>query len=355
MLRRQEIRDRAEWNARLRELPGAQVLQTWEWGEFKRRTTGWQPLRLAFLQGGDTVAMASIGLRRVGPLRLMYAPRGPVLDWRDATLRGSLLDTLQDLARQHGALWLKIDPDLPCASGVPGSEDDRPHPPGQALVEELQARGWRFSADQVQFRNSIQIDLRRSEEALLASFSPNTRRKIRLAERRDVQVRVAGPEDLDTLYALYRVTGARDGFLIRPAAYYRRAWGDFMRAGLAHALIAEHRGVPLAQVILFHFGERCFYFYGASADAERRRMPNHLLQWEAIRWARAQGYRLYDLWGAPEVFDESDPLQGVYGFKRGFRGRLTRGVGAWDYAPSPLAYRLWTAAWPRWQRLRRLR
>lgn len=355
MLRRQEVQDRADWNARLRELPGAHVLQTWEWGEFKRETTGWQPLRLAFLQGSETVAMASIGRRRAGPLRLMYAPRGPVLDWRDATLRGSVLDALQDLARLNSALWLKIDPDLPCASGIPGSEDEQSHPPGQALMVELQARGWHSSADQVQFRNSIQIDLRRSEEDLLASFSPNTRRKIRLAERRDVQVRVAGPDDLDTLYALYCVTGARDGFLIRPAAYYRRAWGDFMRAGLAHALIAEHRGVPLAQVILFHFGERCFYFYGASANAERRRMPNHLLQWEAIRWARAQGYRLYDLWGAPEVFDESDPLWGVYGFKRGFRGRLTRGVGAWDYAPSPLAYRLWTSAWPRWQRLRRLR
>ena len=355
MLRRQEVQDHADWNARLRELPGAHVLQTWEWGEFKRETTGWQPLRLAFLQGSEAVAMVSIGQRRTGPLRVMYAPRGPALAWGDAATRAAVLDALQDLARRHGALWLKIDPDLPCASGLPGSEDERPHPPGLALVEELGARGWRSSADQVQFRNSIQIDLSASEDELLASFSPNTRRKIRLAERRDVQVRVAGVDDLDTLYALYRVTGARDGFLIRPAAYYRRAWGDFLQAGLAHALIAEYRGVPLAQVILFHFGERCFYFYGASADEERRRMPNHLLQWEAIRWARAQGYRLYDLWGAPDVFDESDPLWGVYDFKRGFRGRVTRGVGAWDYAPSPMTYRLWAAAWPRWQQLRRLR
>ena len=84
-------------------------------------------------------------------------------------------------------------------------------------------------------------------------------------------------------------------------------------------------------------------------------MPNYALQWEAMLWARAQGYRSYDLWGAPDVFDESDPLWGVYGFKRGFRGVITRSAGAWDYAPSPLRYRLWSAAWPRLQRLRRLR
>ena len=84
-------------------------------------------------------------------------------------------------------------------------------------------------------------------------------------------------------------------------------------------------------------------------------MPNYALQWAAIRWARARGYSLYDFWGAPDVFAESDPLWGVYAFKRGFRGTVTRSAGAWDFAPSPLRYRLWSALWPRWQALRRLR
>ena len=355
MLRSLEVKERADWNERLRSLPAAHVLQTWEWGEFKRVTTGWQPLRLAFLQGGELVAMASVGLRRQGPLRILYAPRGPTLAWEDAQLRAAVLDQLQALAQKWNALWLKIDPDLPCATGLPGSAEDQLQAPGQQLLDELQERGWRLAAEQVQFRNSISIDLGRSEAELLAAFSPNTRRKVRLAERREVRVRAATIDELGTLYELYRITGARDGFLIRPQSYYHQAWGSFLQAGLAHALIAEHQGVALAQVILFHFGERCFYFYGASSGAERQRMPNYALQWEAMLWARAQGYRSYDLWGAPDVFDESDPLWGVYGFKRGFRGVITRSAGAWDYAPSPLRYRLWSAAWPRLQRLRRLR
>ena len=76
------------------------MLQTWEWGEFKRVTTGWQPLRLAFLQGGELVAMASVGLRRQGPLRILYAPRGPTLAWEDAQLRAAVLDQLQALAQR---------------------------------------------------------------------------------------------------------------------------------------------------------------------------------------------------------------------------------------------------------------
>jgi lipid II:glycine glycyltransferase (peptidoglycan interpeptide bridge formation enzyme) len=52
------------------------------------------------------------------------------------------------------------------------------------------------------------------------------------------------------------------------------------------------------------------------------------------------------MWGAPDAFDESDGMWGVYQFKRGFRGTVTRHVGAWDYTPMPLLYTLFTRALP---------
>lgn len=343
------ITDRAAWNDALRPLPQAHILQTWEWGEFKRATTGWQPLRLAFQRGGDTVALASVGVRRAGPFAALYAPKGPVFASSDPdpATAAAVLAHLERLARRRGAVWLKADPDIAAATGVPGAPDDAPHPPGQRFMELLQARGWRFSADQVQFRSTIVLDLAPDEDALLAQMSQNTRRKIRTAEKKGVTVRAGSPADLDTLYALYAATAQRDRFIIRPLDYYRRAWQSFMEAGLAHALIAEVEGAPVAHVILFRFGRTCWYFYGASANEHRERMPNYLLQWEALRWARAQGCARYDLWGAPDVFDDSDPLWGVYEFKRGFRGTVTRHVGAWDYAPYPPLYRAYTQAWPR--------
>jgi lipid II:glycine glycyltransferase (peptidoglycan interpeptide bridge formation enzyme) len=170
---------------------------------------------------------------------------------------------------------------------------------------------------------------------------------VRTAEKKDVTIREGTVADLETLYNLYQITGGRDEFLIRPLEYYKQAWQTFMEAGLAPALIAEFEGQPIAHVILFHFGSKCWYFYGASSNDERQRMPNYALQWEAIRWAKAQGYATYDMWGAPDVFDESDSMWGVYEFKRGFRGTVTRHIGAWDYAPTPLLYQAYTQVWPR--------
>ncbi len=341
------ITDCAAWNDALRRFPNAHILQSWEWGEFKRATTGWQPLRLAFTRDGAVAALASVGARRVGPFSVMYVPKGPAFDYTDAETAAAVLDHLERLARQRGAVWLKIDPDVIVSTGVPGEPDDIPYLPGQQFAQTLRARGWRFSADQPQFRNTIVIDLAVSEDELLAQMSQNTRRKIRAAEKKGVTVRPGTLADLDTLYALYDTTARRDSFIIRPLAYYQQAWATFMAAGLAHALIAEVEGAPVAHVILFRFGRTCWYFYGASANEHRERMPNYLLQWEALRWARSQGCARYDLWGAPDVFDESDPMWGVYEFKRGFRGTVTRHIGAWDYAPAPPLYRAYTQAWPR--------
>ena len=343
------ITQRDLWNTTLRALPYAHILQTWEWGEFKHATTGWQPARLAFRreETGAIVAMASILARSIGPLTVLYVPKGPALAYADTTLAVEVLTVLEQLARRRRSVWLKIDPDVIAGTGVPGEPGETTDAAGQTMRQNLIERGWRFSADQPQFRNTITLDLTLDEAELLAQMSQNTRRKVRAAEKQGVTVRAATPEDLPTLYNLYQVTGERDHFLTRPPEYYAQAWRDFMQAGLAHALIAEVAGQALAQVILFHFGRKCWYFYGASANEERQRMPNYALQWEAMRWAKTQGYAVYDMWGAPNEFVETDSLWGVYQFKRGFRGTVTRHIGAWDYAPHSLLYQGYTRLWPR--------
>ncbi|MBN8634629.1 MAG: peptidoglycan bridge formation glycyltransferase FemA/FemB family protein [Anaerolineae bacterium] len=361
------ITDRSMWNDALRQLPYAHVLQTWEWGDFKHVTTGWRPIRLMYKRGDQVVAMASVGLRSLGPLNMMYVSKGPALAYQDAELASDVLDHLQRAARHNRAVWLKLDPDVIAATGVPSTAvaiddslvnqpDDTPDPTGQAFMRLLRDRHWRFSNDQVQFRNTITIDLTQTEEQLLAGMSQSTRRKVRIAEREGVTVRAGTVDDLPLLYDLYRVTGERDNFLIRPPSYYEQAWRAFIAAGLAHPLIAEVDGKAIAQVILFHFGQKCWYFYGASSDDQRDKMPNYLLQWEAMRWAKRQGYTIYDMWGAPNAFTEDDPLWGVYNFKRGFRGTVTRHIGAWDYAPYPLLYNAFEELYPRflnWMRGRR--
>jgi len=345
-----EVADPREWNDALLRLPNPHILQAWEWGAFKERQ-GWQAIHYLWETGDAPRAAALALLRRPDrlPLGVMYVPKGPILPWDDASLFQNVLADLETAACHAGAVFLKIDPDV------------EETPEGETVTTILGARGWQPSAEQVQFRNTLLLDLTLPPDDLLARMKPKWRYNIRLAQRKGVTVRPGTVEDLPLLYRMYQETSVRDRFVIRPEEYYRDAWGSFIEAGLAQPLIAEIGDEPVAMVILFRFGRRAWYMYGASRSVYREYMPNHLLQWEAIRWAQAQGCTVYDLWGAPERPDESDPMWGVYRFKAGFGARPVRYIGAWDFPVHRTLYNLYTVLTPRvlalmrWRYWRRIR
>jgi lipid II:glycine glycyltransferase (peptidoglycan interpeptide bridge formation enzyme) len=238
-------------------------------------------------------------------------------------------------------------------------------------VRDLETCGWRFSEEQVQFRNTVLVDLRDDEEKLLERMKQKTRYNIRLAMRKGVAIRQGTQADIPLLYRMYAETSVRDGFVIREERYYRALWGAFMGGNLpphgdqassgenaqpyAIPLIAEVAGEPVAALILFLFASKAWYLFGMSREAHRERMPNYLLQWEAMLLAKRQGCRVYDLWGAPDDFKDTDPMWGVYRFKEGLGGEVERQIGAWDLPLKPFYYYLYTQILPRFLNIIRRR
>jgi peptidoglycan pentaglycine glycine transferase (the first glycine) len=325
------ITNAQRWTQALSTLPARHVLQSWEWGQFKSRW-GWRPTYLLFEEHGQPLAAALVLQRRLtrfGP-SILYVPKGPALNYSEATLTDEVLAALAAWARETRAIFIKIDPDL--------AATDR-----SILCD----HGWQPSNEQIQFRNTMLLDLRPSEDELLAAMKPKTRYNIRLAEKKGVGVREGSLADLELLYRLYVETSQRDRFLIRPFDYYRDAWGSFIQSGLAQPLIAEVDHEAVAGLILFHFADRAWYMYGMSRSLHRERMPNYLLQWRAIQWARSRGCQVYDLWGAPDQLSEDDALWGVYRFKEGLGGKFVEQVGAYDFVVSRLGYWLYSVAMPK--------
>lgn len=341
------------WDEQISRLPNAHVLQTREWGEFKSQF-GWQVMPRVWQNADGQVQAAALVLRRSIPaggfaarMSVMYIPRGPLLDWQDPSLVRRVLDDLQQLARSQGAIFIKMDPEVVTGRGVPGSPDAVDEPGGLSVISELARRGWFFSPDQIQFRNTVWLDLTGSEEDWLARMKQKTRYNLRLAQKKGVTTRAGSLADLPLLYRMYAETSVRDGFVIRDETYYRRLWSLFLQRGMAQPIIAEVGGEPAGAVVLFHFAGRAWYLFGMSREAHREKMPNYLLQWEAMRLAKSLGCNRYDLWGAPDEFTETDSLWGVYRFKEGLGGEVIRTLGAWDFTTRLWLYRLYTRALPR--------
>jgi peptidoglycan pentaglycine glycine transferase (the first glycine) len=341
-----------DWDALISQVGEAHLLQTWEWGLSKKRN-GWIPQALVWdSPNGQVKAAAMLLLRQVKLLpginfNVLYCPKGPTLDWGDQELVSIVLQDLEAYARRQKAIFLKLDADVLLGMGIPGTESEERNEIGLTVEKLLKTRNWRFSQDQIQFRNSVFIDLRQDEETLLAAMKQKTRYNIRLSERKGVTVRQAQLTDLPMLYRIYAATGVRDGFVVRHEAYYTELWEQFMQAGMANGLIAEFEDKPIAAVMVFHFAGIARYMFGMSLEANRELMPNYLLQWEAIKLAKSLGCHTYDFWGAPDNFDDQDPLWGVYRFKEGFNGTTVRHLGAWDFVTRPWIYKAYTEFLPK--------
>jgi lipid II:glycine glycyltransferase (peptidoglycan interpeptide bridge formation enzyme) len=357
------------WNSLISKLPSPHFLQSYEWGQVKSRY-GWAPLYAIWNADGrwkvendpnqlstfDSPVAAALILKRqilrngfAARLSILYAPKGPLLDWSNELLRNRVLNDLQSFARKQGAIFLKMDPDVVLGTGIPFSEDDLADSGGQAVMSELVRRGWRSSSDQIQFRNTVLIDLTPTEEELLARMKQKTRYNIRLAEKKGVILRVGTQKDFGMLHKMYAETSVRDGFVIRDEGYYETVWKLFMDSNepACEPLIAEVEGESVAAIFVFYFAGRAYYVYGMSRNLHREKMPTYLLQWRALKRAKARGCRVYDLWGAPDMFNESDSMWGVYRFKEGLGGKVVRTLGAWDFAPNPFWYKLYSEIIPR--------
>lgn len=319
----------AEWDAFVSSHPQGHFLQTPAWADLKC-AFGWSATRVGIKEKGIVVAGAQILFRSLplGIATIAYIPKGPIVDWKNKPLVQFLFENIDQVCRNRTAIFLKIEPvtTFNVERSTLNVQPSKPIQPQRTLV----------------------IDLRPSEDEILASMKQKTRYNIRLAEKKGVTVTLS--DDLDAYNKLMQITGERDQFGVHSSAYYRKAYQLFNPLGRVQIFTAYLNDQPLATLMLFILGEHAYYLYGGSSNEERNRMPTYLLQWEAMRWAKAHGATQYDLWGVPDEDEATleanfetrdDGLWGVYRFKRGFGGTLTRHPDAIDRVYSPLMYKLY--------------
>lgn len=333
--------DGATWDDLVARSPGGgHFLQSRAWGALKRRF-GWRPFHFALQDDRGDLRGTALVLAHRTPLGrdLLYCPKGPWIDWHDPDAVATLLEGLRAWGRRHGAFALRLEPAI--------AEGD------EAAWRLLRGSGVERARWEMQYKTGWVVDLR-GEAELLASMKPKTRYNIRLAERKGVTIaHDSSPMALRRFHDLYQLTGERDGFATRPAEYMIASCRAMLDTGRATVIWAEHGGERLAAIAAYRFGEKAWYWYGASATEGRQLMPAYLVQWEGMRWARAHGCTRYDMTGvpSPEHLHERDPFWGLYRFKSGFGGAAEDLVGTCELTINSVLQRAWTRIEPIYYRV----
>lgn len=304
----QVINDREQWNHFVEAAATGYITQTYEWGELGDHL-GEQLVRLGALEDGELRAVMIVLVAKMAPLgrRYLYVPRGPVVDDPDAPALAALLAEARRLARRLGAFMLKVEPNV--ADG-----DER-------WLRALARLGFRRNPYAMHPRRSWVVDVRPSEQELLAGMKMSWRYNVRAAERKAVVIREATtPQDIDTWYRLYQETAARDGFFIHPRDYYAKVLELYRSRGAAVQFLAEYEGTPIAGLIVARCGPVATSMFSASSNQHRDRRPNHALQWTGMRWAKAHGCTLYDFRAIAEKLEPTEADYSLYTYKEGFGG-----------------------------------
>ena len=326
--------DDIAWDRFVASAAAPSFLQSSRWAALKR-ANGWTSTRIVTEANGQPVG-AQLLVRQLGPLKvgLGYAARGPLAQAPlDPEALREFTAAARTTARSVGASHVRIDPEL---------ED-----PDGRLTEALRALGWR-PAKEIQPAATRTLDLGVEEEELWQGIHRKWRQSIKKGERDGTTVVVAGAERLGDFHRIHAETMARVGLPARSKASFAALYEAFARDGHAHLSFTESpEAGTTSTILLLGWGPQVVDLYGGTTDAGRRLRANYLIKWEAIKAAKAAGYRLYDLWGLPS--------ERVNDFKSGWGGREVHYVGAWDLVVNSIGHRLFetaVAARSRWLRLR---
>lgn len=290
-------------------------LQTKEWGGFRKE---WG--NIPEFVDGNLIIFSKVPYTK---FTIGTCLKGPDIAGSDPAM-------LRNIGKKHNAIFIKFEPIILY---------------NQKLKEKYINLGL-IEGKTLFTPTTFWIDLTKSEEELLKSFSSKTRYNIRLAQKHGVEVKIDNSDKAFEKYLeLTFETAKRQGFYAHTQKYHRLMW-QYLKEKVAHLLVATYKGEVISTWILFAYDGFLYYPYGASTDKYKEVMANNLMMWEAIKFGKKLGLSTFDLWGREEG-------KGFTKFKEGYNPRVIEFIGSWDLIINkPLYYLYRYAEKTRWFILR---
>jgi lipid II:glycine glycyltransferase (peptidoglycan interpeptide bridge formation enzyme) len=139
------------------------------------------------------------------------------------------------------------------------------------------------------------IDLSPTIDELWQNCVHSKRRNmIRKAEKTGIVIRNYGKEGLKDYHGLMVAMRKKAGLKEVSSEYYDKIISEYF-PDKALILIAFLNEQPVSGIILLGNNNVMHYWQGASVSDSPNLGQGELLQWEAIKWAKNQGIRFYDL------------------------------------------------------------
>lgn len=325
MYRIKKLNDRKLWDEVASRYENATFILSWNWGEFER-SRGVNFDNYAIYDSEDNI-VGLLPVKQVKALRgrYLHLRHAPLMDWENAQLVELVMKFLRKMARKGGWQFVRMSPLL---ANSPLSYD---------LLKENKLKP--ATAHAVDAENTLVLDLTKTEENLMMEMRKNTRYSIRKAEKMGVKVvSTSGMENFDQFWTIFEDAVKRNQWVAYSRSYIEKEFEILAKDNMARMFFSFYGSKPIAASIFTYFNGHSVYHHSGSLTQYREIPAAYLLQWEAIKYAKANGMRVHNLWGVSPEDNKEHPWYGLSLFKRGFGGYEVQTVHAHDMIVYPFAY-----------------
>ena len=320
-----DIDSKTKWDGFVMARREANFLQSWDFYEF-HKARGKKVVRRAVMKGDKIVGVYAGVVETAKRGTYMAIAGGPLMDWDDRAVVKLMFSDIREQGQKNKCVFVRVRPQLELSD---------------ESLELLENMGLKRAPMYLSVEFAGVLDLSRTEEEILAGASQGFRRKLRKAEKNEIEITAdTDNASIDEFCRLEKLHAERQKYVAFSDSFLRKQFEAFRDGGEVLIYTARKDGEVLAQNFMIFYGPEASYHYGVSSALGTKYSAAPLLHMEAMREARRRGCVRYNLWGIVEPDETSHRFYGVSEFKRSFGCEELRYTPAHDMILKPAKYQM---------------
>ena len=315
--------DKAEWDGFVAKRQEANFLQSWDFYEF-HLARGKEIIRRLVLKDGAIVGAYAGVVETAKRGKYLAIAGGPLIDFKDSAVTKAVFSDIKARGEEKGAVFVRVRPQEPMSDNI---------------FKLLSKYGLRRAPMYLSVEYAGILDLTKSREEILVGASQGFRRKLRKAEKIDIEVTASADDKaIEDFCKLEKMHAERQKYVAFSTDFLTKQFEAFRKGEEVLIYTARFEGEILAQNFMIFYGPEASYHYGVSSELGTRYSAAPLLHLAAMDEARRRGCVRYNLWGIVGTDEKTHRFYGVSEFKRSFGCEELRYTPAHDLVLKPSKY-----------------
>lgn len=318
------VEERTKWDDFITSHTEANFLQSWDFYEFHKNRGNKIARRAVVDEKGEIIAAYAGVVETAKRGKHLAIAGGPILDWKNTKVVKAIFEDIKAMGKELGCVFVRVRPQLELS---------------QKSLDLMKKLGLKKAPMYLSVEYAGILDLKKTEEEILAGASQGFRRKLRKAQKANIEITAeTSDKAIRDFCKLEKLHAKRQEYVAFSTSFLTKQFEAFRANDEVIIYTAKKDHEILAMNFMIFYGAEASYHYGVSSELGTKYSAAPLLHIKAMEEAKKRGCIRYNLWGIVGPEEKKHRFYGVSEFKRSFGCDELKYTPAHDLILKPLAY-----------------